>query len=99
VLSLLLIFVFSANPIMCEDPDSTDFWIHLEVTNDLDLVTNDFNAYIRHTLDQVNRGNPDYSGEPEGPTPGRRCPACLERGDTVWVIPGNSCIICGTPVN
>jgi hypothetical protein len=25
VLSLLLIFVFSANPIMCEDPDSTDF--------------------------------------------------------------------------
>ncbi|KAF2750753.1 hypothetical protein M011DRAFT_395920 [Sporormia fimetaria CBS 119925] len=33
------------------------------------------------------------------PVPGRRCPACLERGDTVWVIPGKSCPVCGTPVN
>ena len=32
------------------------------------------------------------------PTPGRRCPACLERGDTVWVIPGQCCPACGTPV-
>ncbi|EDU50812.1 predicted protein [Pyrenophora tritici-repentis Pt-1C-BFP] len=31
--------------------------------------------------------------------PGRRCPACLERGDTVWVIPGKCCPQCGTPVN
>jgi hypothetical protein len=31
--------------------------------------------------------------------PGRRCPACLERGDTVWVIPGKCCPVCGTPVN
>ena len=35
----------------------------------------------------------------EYPVPGRRCPACLERGDTVWVIPGKCCPICGTPVN
>ncbi|KAA8616769.1 hypothetical protein Ptr902_11519 [Pyrenophora tritici-repentis] len=33
------------------------------------------------------------------PVPGRRCPACLERGDTVWVIPGKCCPQCGTPVN
>jgi hypothetical protein len=38
-------------------------------------------------------------GEPQDPVPGRRCPACLERGDSVWVIPGNSCPVCGTPVN
>ena len=31
--------------------------------------------------------------------PGRRCPACLERGQTVWVIPGKCCPTCGTPVN
>ena len=30
--------------------------------------------------------------------PGRRCPTCLERGDTVWVIPGNCCPECETPV-
>ncbi|KAF2650153.1 hypothetical protein K491DRAFT_148458 [Lophiostoma macrostomum CBS 122681] len=33
------------------------------------------------------------------PVPGRRCPCCLERGDTVWVIPGKCCPVCGTPVN
>ena len=33
------------------------------------------------------------------PVPGRRCPACLERGDTVWVIPGKCCPVCGTPVS
>jgi len=31
--------------------------------------------------------------------PGRRCPACLERGDTVWVIPGKCCSQCGTRVH
>ena len=47
-------------------------------------------------------GDPDYEeifGEPEDPVPGRRCPACLDRGDTVWVIPGKCCPQCGTPVN
>jgi len=33
------------------------------------------------------------------PVTGRRCPACLERGDTVWVIPGKCCPVCGTPVS
>ncbi|KAF2186936.1 hypothetical protein K469DRAFT_570978 [Zopfia rhizophila CBS 207.26] len=33
------------------------------------------------------------------PVPGRRCPACLERGETIWVIPGKCCPQCGTPVN
>ncbi|KAF2105214.1 hypothetical protein BDV96DRAFT_560707 [Lophiotrema nucula] len=34
------------------------------------------------------------------PVPGRRCAACLlEKGDTVWVIPGNRCPQCGTSVN
>ena len=41
---------------------------------------------------------PGITGD-EWPVPGRRCPACLERGDTVWVIPGKCCPICGTPVN
>lgn len=31
--------------------------------------------------------------------PGRRCPACLSRGQTVWVIPGKRCPQCGTEVN
>jgi len=30
--------------------------------------------------------------------PGRRCPACLSRGQTVWVIPGKYCPQCGTEV-
>ncbi|KAF2808557.1 uncharacterized protein BDZ99DRAFT_464422 [Mytilinidion resinicola] len=33
------------------------------------------------------------------PVPGRRCPACLEKGETVWVIQGKCCPECGTPVN
>ena len=42
--------------------------------------------------------SPGITGD-EWPVPGRRCPPCLERGDTVWVIPGKCCAICGTPVN
>ncbi|RMZ66837.1 zinc finger transcription factor ace1 [Pyrenophora seminiperda CCB06] len=41
----------------------------------------------------------DDEGITTVPVPGRRCPACLERGDTVWVIPGKCCPQCGTPVN
>ncbi|PSN63336.1 hypothetical protein BS50DRAFT_577087 [Corynespora cassiicola Philippines] len=41
----------------------------------------------------------DAEGVQTMPVPGRRCPACLERGDTVWVIPGKCCPQCGTPVN
>ncbi|KAF1828837.1 hypothetical protein BDW02DRAFT_511357 [Decorospora gaudefroyi] len=41
----------------------------------------------------------DSEGFTNMPVPGRRCPACLERGDTVWVIPGKACPQCGTPVN
>lgn len=41
----------------------------------------------------------DPYGEPSDPVPGKRCPACLERGQTVWVIPGKCCPTCGTPVN
>ncbi|KAF2146514.1 uncharacterized protein K452DRAFT_294082 [Aplosporella prunicola CBS 121167] len=33
------------------------------------------------------------------PVPGRKCPACLAKGETVWVIPGKCCPQCGTPVN
>ena len=31
--------------------------------------------------------------------PGRKCPTCLGKGQTVWVIPGKCCPQCGTPVN
>ncbi|CBX95827.1 predicted protein [Plenodomus lingam JN3] len=41
----------------------------------------------------------DVEGITTMPVPGRRCPACLERGDTIWVIPGKCCPQCGTPVN
>ncbi|EUC31241.1 hypothetical protein COCVIDRAFT_39373 [Bipolaris victoriae FI3] len=41
----------------------------------------------------------DAEGITTMPVPGRRCPACLERGDTVWVVPGKNCHECGTPVN
>ncbi|KAF2465029.1 uncharacterized protein BDR25DRAFT_295818 [Lindgomyces ingoldianus] len=41
----------------------------------------------------------DGEGITTMPVPGRRCPACLERGDTVWVIPGKCCPVCGTPVS
>lgn len=50
-------------------------------------------------VDGMNIGEGDSFGEPEDPVPGRRCPSCLERGDTVWVIPGKCCPQCGTPVN
>ncbi|KAL0257252.1 hypothetical protein SLS55_008062 [Diplodia seriata] len=33
------------------------------------------------------------------PVPGRKCPSCLAKGETVWVIPGKCCPACGTPVN
>jgi len=33
------------------------------------------------------------------PVPGRRCPSCLDKGETVWVIPGKDCPQCGTSVN
>ncbi|KAK5174107.1 uncharacterized protein LTR77_001187 [Saxophila tyrrhenica] len=33
------------------------------------------------------------------PVPGRRCPACAAKGETVWVIPGKRCPQCGTQVN
>lgn len=31
--------------------------------------------------------------------PGRRCPSCMSRGQTIWVIPGKRCPQCGTEVN
>ncbi|KAF2835559.1 hypothetical protein M501DRAFT_1060835 [Patellaria atrata CBS 101060] len=31
--------------------------------------------------------------------PGRKCPNCLAKGQTVWVIPGKCCPECGVPVN
>ena len=31
--------------------------------------------------------------------PGRKCPACAAKGQTVWVISGKCCPQCGTPVN
>jgi heme/copper-type cytochrome/quinol oxidase subunit 1 len=31
--------------------------------------------------------------------PGRKCPECLKKGNTVWVIPGKCCPQCGAPVN
>ncbi|KAK3072473.1 hypothetical protein LTR53_006725 [Teratosphaeriaceae sp. CCFEE 6253] len=33
------------------------------------------------------------------PVPGRRCPNCLGKGQTVWVIPGKRCPQCQTAVN
>ncbi|KAF2769542.1 hypothetical protein EJ03DRAFT_312272 [Teratosphaeria nubilosa] len=33
------------------------------------------------------------------PVPGRRCPTCLAKGVTIWVIPGKRCSNCGTEVN
>ena len=38
------------------------------------------------------------SGIKDVTVPGKRCPACLEKGDTIWVIPGKCCPQCGTPV-
>ncbi|KAK7542867.1 uncharacterized protein J3D65DRAFT_665185 [Phyllosticta citribraziliensis] len=32
------------------------------------------------------------------PVPGRKCPACLAKGEVVWVIPGKCCPQCGTPL-
>jgi len=33
------------------------------------------------------------------PVPGRKCPVCLAKGQTVWVVPGKRCPKCGTEVN
>ena len=48
------------------------------------------------TTPTPNDGN---SGIKYVPVPGKRCPACFEKGETVWVIPGKCCPDCGTPVN
>jgi len=48
------------------------------------------------TTPTPNDGN---SGIKDVPVPGKRCPACFEKGETVWVIPGKCCPDCGTPVN
>jgi hypothetical protein len=56
--------------------------------------------YVDSDSEGESRGQQDGDGKPiQNPVPGRRCPACLERGDTVWVIPGKCCPQCGTPVN
>nr|POF12889.1 hypothetical protein CFP56_10039 [Quercus suber] len=34
----------------------------------------------------------------EFPVPGRRCPDCFRKGQTVWVLPGKKCSQCGTIV-
>ncbi|KAI5369455.1 hypothetical protein Slin15195_G003310 [Septoria linicola] len=34
----------------------------------------------------------------ERPVPGRKCPNCQARGQTIWVIPGKRCPQCGTEV-
>lgn len=64
--------------------DAPDICINMELIKDYDVVDS--------TL-------PRPEGETQLPVPGRRCPSCLERGDTVWVIPGKCCPVCGTPVN
>lgn len=51
-----------------------------------------YSCKVKHELDS-------YSLVKLMPVPGRRCPACLERGLTVWVIPGKCYPQCGTPVN
>ncbi|KAJ9623552.1 hypothetical protein H2203_005814 [Taxawa tesnikishii (nom. ined.)] len=33
------------------------------------------------------------------PIPGKKCPACAAKGQTVWVIPGKQCPQCRTEVN
>ncbi|OCL09025.1 hypothetical protein AOQ84DRAFT_354202 [Glonium stellatum] len=45
-------------------------------------------------LTQSGNVRPDFSSAThtkDVPVPGRRCPACLEKGETVWVIPGKDC--------
>ena len=44
-------------------------------------------------------GGPDDPAPADMPVPGRKCPTCLSRGQTVWVIPGKCCPQCGTPVD
>jgi len=39
------------------------------------------------------------TGIKDRPVPGRRCPNCLSKGQTVWVIPGKHCPQCKTAVN
>ena len=38
-------------------------------------------------------------GQITNTVPGRKCPACAAKGQTVWVIPGKCCPQCETPVN
>ncbi|GAB7364072.1 hypothetical protein MBLNU230_g4625t1 [Neophaeotheca triangularis] len=35
----------------------------------------------------------------ERPVPGKRCPQCAARGQTIWVIPGKRCPQCRAEVN
>ncbi|KAL9534668.1 hypothetical protein SMMN14_00322 [Sphaerulina musiva] len=38
------------------------------------------------------------SGVRERPVPGKKCPSCISRGQTIWVIQGKRCPQCGTEV-
>lgn len=70
-------------------PSSFNFQLSTPRTNTKKPVNKKITYLLTHF--HTNRLSPQV--------PGRRCPACLERGDTVWVIPGKCCPQCGTPVN
>jgi hypothetical protein len=70
VFAFLLIVVLS-DTIICDGPD----WI------------DNINTMLGQVGDNDSpigsEANPQPFGEPQDPVPGRRCPACLEKGDTV----------------
>ena len=75
VVAFLFIAVLSdtilCDNILCDGPD----WV--------DNVNTMLNQVGDNGSPIGSEPNPQPFGEPQDPLPGRRCPACLEKGDTV----------------
>lgn len=89
ILLVVILYSYIYTPVLCDSPDWNTIYENVNQTKPVS------------SLPTPGGSGEDSSGivPQEYPVPGRRCPSCLERGDTVWVIPGKSCPICGTPVN
>jgi len=90
-----LLIIVLADPILYGGPDCIIYNNDDNLSNHLD----DEGPRILSEPSPDSLGEPESFEEDEDTIIGRQCPACLVTGDSVWVVPGTSCYICGTPVN
>ena len=73
----------------------------LRMSNDADQdhLTSFGDLPVRSTPVSINCYSYLRSDNNNVQVPGRKCPNCAAKGQTVWVIPGKRCPQCGTQVN